>query len=235
MARDDRPLDGVPVVPWSAFAERLQWRQGEHVSLIGPTGQGKTTLALALLPRRRHSVVVATKPRDRTLAGLKREGYERISAWPPPRATSNRVLLWPGWKDPTDSPKQAAVIRDALHSIFNSGAWSILVDDVQYLTDHLRLGDILRPLWLQSRALDITLIGSTQRPRWAPLEMFSQATHLFLWQTADDDDLRRLGGLGGLNSKRIRSIVAELPRHHALYVNTRTSKLAITKAERSKV
>jgi hypothetical protein len=34
---------------WSSFLSGFQWRQGEHVSLIGPTGTGKSTLAFGLV------------------------------------------------------------------------------------------------------------------------------------------------------------------------------------------
>jgi hypothetical protein len=65
--------------------------------------------------------------------------------------------------------------------------------------------------------------------------MWTQSTHVFIWGTADEEDVKSIGGLGGASSKLVRSVVAELPRYHALYINTRERKLAITKAlERGK-
>lgn len=200
---------------------------------MGPTGQGKTTLALDLLPLRDWSVILATKPRDSTLDRLRRDaGYVRVASWPPPRDGTNRVLLWPRWRGPLDTGRQAVAIRTALLSIFGEGSWCVFADDVQYLTDRLRLGPVLTDLWLQARALNVSLVAATQRPRHVPLVMWSQSTHLFLWGTGDDDDLRRLGGFGGLSSKRIRATVAALPKHDVLYVNTRTGALAVTRHER---
>jgi hypothetical protein len=225
--------EDVPTVPWADFLPRLKWRQGEHVALIGPTGQGKTTLALELLPMRGHTVILATKPKDSTLRGLSREGYVTVREWPPPIADANRVILWPRWTSPTDNARQRTALEAGLLSVFVERSWCVFADDVQYLTDHLKMRRTLQSLWLQARSLGISVVAATQRPRIAPLEMFNQSTHLFLWQTADDEDLRRLGGLGGISSKRIRAIVAGLPKHHALYVNTRDGALAVTKAERS--
>jgi hypothetical protein len=226
------PVHDVPVVPWDDFLPRFRWKQGEHVALVGPTGQGKTTLALQLLPRRDWVTIIATKPKDRTLAGLRSEGYVRIPAWPPPNAETNRVLLWPAWRDESSTKAQARTIHQAIGAIFRAGSWCVFADDVQYLTEHLGLTRTLNTLWLQARSLGISVVAATQRPRHVPLAMWSQSTHVFIWQTADDEDLRRLGGLGGHSSKLIRSIVSELPKHHALYVNNRDRKLAITKAER---
>lgn len=227
MAHDD-----VPFVEWSEFLPRFKWRQGEHVALVGPTGQGKTTLALQLLPLRKWVTIVATKPRDRTLAGLAREGYIRVGAWPPPSDQANRVILWPAWRDARDNRTQAAAIRDAINGVFQAGSWCVFCDDVQHLTGKLRLGGELETLWLQARSLNVSVVAATQRPRHVPLEMWNQSTHVFMWGTADEDDLRRIGGLGGASSKTIRSIVAELPRYHVLYVNNRDRKLVVTKAER---
>jgi ABC-type nitrate/sulfonate/bicarbonate transport system ATPase subunit len=46
---DERRLARVatdaPRIPWADFlANHFQWERGEHVALIGPTGQGKTTM-----------------------------------------------------------------------------------------------------------------------------------------------------------------------------------------------
>jgi hypothetical protein len=229
-------MDEPPRVKWADFLPRFKWRQGEHVALIGPTGQGKTTLALELLPRRASSLIIATKPRDRTLSGLtgRGGGYTRVREWPPPNSDTRRVLFWPKWATPADDRRQARSIDHALHEVFRSESWCVFVDDVQHLTEHLKLRSTLTALWLQARSLDISVLSATQRPRIAPLEMFNQSSHLFLWNTGDDDDLRRLGGLGGMSGKEVRAIVGKLPRYQSLYVNVRDRTMAITKAERTR-
>lgn len=226
------PAAAVPVVAWEDFLGALDWRQGEHVALVGPTGQGKTTLALSLIGRRGWHVILGTKPRDDTLGGLvRRQGYVRAAGWPPP-VRAPRVLLWPRWQTPDDTARQRAVLAQALGQMFSEGGWTILADDVQYLTSMLGLGHLLDMLWLQGRAVDLTLIAATQRPRWVPRNMWTQSTHLFLWGTRDSDDLRALGGLNGADTRTVRQVVAELPRHHALYCNARTGAMCVTVAPR---
>lgn len=226
---DSDGLHGVPFVAWDDFLPRFRWAQGEHVALVGPTGQGKTTLALQLIERRDWRVIVATKPKDKTLSGLGRQGYVRTPSWPPP-AEAQRVVLWPRWRDSRDNRPQSDAIRAAINAIYRAGSWCIFADDVQHLTGKLRLGDELDTLWLQARALGISVMAATQRPRHVPRTMWTQSTHVFIWGTADEDDLKQIGGLGGASSRLVRSIVAELPRYHALYVNTRERRLVLTKA-----
>lgn len=219
------------VVPWADFLAAWKWQQGEHVSLIGPTGRGKTTLALAILPRRTYRVVVATKPADPVLQALMRaQHYRRINAWPPP-ALSTKVLLWPPFSHRRDLVTQRQVIDDALMAVFQSGGWCIYVDELYYLSRMLRLDTDLRLIWQQGRGLKISLVGGTQRPAWVPLEMYTEATHLFFWGTKGKEDLARIGGLG-LDADAVKHRIRRLGFHECLYVNTRTGEMMATRAEK---
>lgn len=221
----------VPLVRWSELAPRMAWAQGEHVTLVGPTGQGKTTLLKSLLPMRTYVAVIATKPVDASLDALRRQGYVLIREWPPKRDTE-RVLLWPKIDRITDLPNQAAVIRDALGAIYTSGSWCVALDEARYVAEQLGARDLLQLLWLQGRSNKVSIVAATQRPRFLPIEAFSQATHLFLWRSRDRYDLDRLAGLGTIPTATIRNTIANLPPHTCLYVNTRDDTLAITRPPR---
>lgn len=54
----------APIMEWETFLSEFSepggdfiWRQGEHVTIIGNTSSGKTTLARAILPIRRFVTV----------------------------------------------------------------------------------------------------------------------------------------------------------------------------------
>lgn len=227
-----QPATAPARVSWADFLAQLDWRQGEHVTLVGPTGTGKTTLALALLPRRRYTVAFGTKPRDDTLQQLVSAGWHRIEQWPP-YPDDRRVVLWPKFRTLGDVAKQRAAFAEALGAIFTAGSWCVFADETRYLVDPLRLTNSLRLLWLQGRSLGISLVCATQRPAWVPREAYDQATHLFFWRDNDRENLRRLRDIGGIGpgSDSLAATVANLAGHDVLYLNTRTGQQLVTRAE----
>lgn len=233
----DRNAANVEVLRWPDLMARFRWEQGEHITLVGPTGQGKTTLVKSLLPRRRFVAVVATKKSDDSLDKLRREangGYKQIERWPPTARDGERILFWPKVASYRDRPRQAAEVRYMLETIYETGGWTVVLDECRYVAKTLGCEDVLEMLWLQGRSEGVSIVSATQRPRHIPLEAFSQATHLFLWRNRDTYDLDRLGGLGTHNTRTVRDIIAGLPPYHVLYVNTRASDemLVVTKAPR---
>jgi len=199
---------------------RSSWKQGEHVSLCGPTGCGKTTLSLQLLPIRDYVVAFATKPKDSTFANL--QGYRKLSEFNP-RPGEKRIILWPPFNEPADQVRQRDVFRDAFNIAFTQGGWTVFVDEARYFIDTLKLGAYLKTYWGQGRSLGLTLITGTQRPAYMPLEFYDQATHLFIWKDNDRINVSRLAGLAG--SEKLETIKATIPtlaRHEFVYINTRT-------------
>lgn len=205
------------------------WRQGEHISILGTTGAGKSYLAYHLLPYRQYVVFCATKPRDSTITSFARKNrYERIKSWPPSPHTRN-VLLWPSFNVPGDEIKQKLVFHRALLDIFVEGGWCTYIDEAYYFTKILGLERILNIYWTQARSNGISLLAATQRPRDVPLLMYDQATHLFFFRFRDKRDLDRLGDIGYLDSKAIKTAVSSLERYQFLYINNLTGDMAISK------
>lgn len=221
---------------WSEFLDGFEWAQGQHVTLIGPNGTGKTVINKELLRYRekRHGYVcvLATKPNDVELEELQKRGYLRVkenSNW---RSSSPpRLLLWPPAGNFNDLAKQRRIFRAALQGAWKAGRWTFLLNELRYLTEHLGLRKELNTLYLQGRASKFSLMAETQRPRSVPLEAFSQSTHLFFAACRDDEDLKRVSGLGNADSKLIRMIVQRLQQYEFCYVNTITGDVFVTKAK----
>lgn len=227
----------APWVDWADFFAAWRWAAGEHVTVIGPTGTGKSTLQRALLHKRYEAggavCVLGTKTVDRTLDRWAREdGLTRVDTWPPrwpghwwdrPRgdAWARRVMLWPRIHEPADLYASADLFRRAMVGMFTQGHWCLVADELWWLADQLGLADELKAWWSQGRSAGLTVLGATQRPVSIPLLAYNSATHLFLFSDNDEANLARISGLGGLSSARVREMVRGLPFHDVLYVNTR--------------
>lgn len=227
--------DIAPYVPWPEFMAQFKWKQGQHVILIGPNGSGKTVLNKHLLRYRekRHGYicVFATKPRDEELEELTHRGYLRVKdnhEWGP--RSYSRLLLWPPAGDFNKLHEQRKVFHSALQGMWKRGRWTAMLNELRYLTEHLRMKQELNTLFLQARSSKFSLTGETQRPRYVPLEAFSQAAHCFFFACRDDEDLKRISGIGNADPKVIRATVADLEQYEAAHVDAVTGEVVRTKA-----
>lgn len=221
-------------VSWDEFlANHFEWKQGQHVTLIGPTGQGKTTLAKAILKQRKYVLMLVTKRHDPLIGEFKSAGYRVVREWVHSHHSHPKVLLHPPYlrREPREA-EQLRQFKHALDRVFDEGSWTVYLDEGPYVIEELRLIKKIKRLWQEGRSSKITVVTGAQRPRFLPLAAYSQATHLFFWRNQDESDSKRLGGLGGLDRKRIERTVASLGEFEVLYVNTRTGALVTTKVRK---
>lgn len=225
----------IPELTWDMFLRQFVWRQGEHVSMVGPTGSGKTTLMLEILNRRALVCVFANKPRDDTMNKLARSGEFKVVSRFEYSEHQRKIILWPKGKDISDYEEvQAKAYYDALSKIWRIGYYAVVFDEVRYICQNLKLDKYVQLFWQQARALRVSVVAGTQRPAFVPVMMFDQATHLFFWCDNDELNLKRIGGLGATNSKMIREVVSHLEPRQVLYLNTRTGFMCTTKVELKK-
>lgn len=208
-----------PYEPWEEFERNLLWRVGEHVTLAGGTGSGKTTFARQLLKRRRYVVVMATKAEDSSLYDpLLAMGFVMRTKWEPNPEDAPLVIFKPplvGGVDGKEAQREA--FRAALIDIFEEGGWAVYCDEVRYLTEFLNLKVEMELLWLQGRSLDISVIAATQRPVSIPILAF-EAQHLFVWRFSHKPDIDTISHFTGTLSPVVRQTIPRLPKHEVLHV-----------------
>lgn len=228
-------MTAIPFVPWSTFQRDWRWRQGEHVLTIGETGSGKTTLLTHLLRERKYSVVFVTKTYDTSFSPRKWRGWQRMYTWDAREAIDRggKILLWPkaGESIRETAKLQTQVFSHALNHIYKDRGWTTIIDEVQWVVDELHLGQELRTYQHQARSSGITVVSGMQRPSGAPVITYGSASHAFISRQSEDDDVRRLAALGGMDASELRKILPSIPKYHWLYLGrTNGARPILTKS-----
>lgn len=221
--------------PEFARAYKVSAESADHVTIIGPTGTGKTTLAMTVASLRRYVATVGTKPRDAHFGRLLRDqGYlirrNDDSTLPSPKVAP-RFCIWPKHTENelADRRRHNRTFGRLMNQAYIAGSWHVVIEEGSHLVD-LGLNETLRRHLRLGRSQASGLIMCSQRPRHIPLEAISGAQHLFIFGTNDDEDLKRLSGMNGMSSRLVRETVAGLGRdYHFLYINTRSGRLCISK------
>lgn len=228
-------MESYPRNDWGPFYRRFManWRQGEHVSIVGPTGCGKTTCLAKIIPARDYVVVLVTKVHDTT---IKRDfpGFERIERWSDRKAYQKKILLWPKPEKEMRATytKQREVFQDALNEIFLDRNWCVVFDEQHYVCKQLGLEPENAMLQHQGRSSGLSIVNGTQRPAWVPLITFSGSTHNFLWRTTLDSDLKRLSDIGGIDRRELAQNMLQLDKHEFVYVDSRKGLAIRSQVER---
>lgn len=221
----------VEGVEWEDFVAWFPtvWEQGEHVALIGPTGEGKTTVAAQLMLMRKYVLALDPKGGDSTLSILEKRGFQRITSWPPPRSVrddieeGNPARLIVGHRiDSHDGfPKLAALFKKTLAGAFSDRGWTVYVDELQIVSDRsmMNLMKTVELNLIAARDRAVSMVTSYQRPANVPRTASDQATWLIIFYTRDRDTVDRIAEMMGRPKDEVRGAISALQRHCVLIVN----------------
>jgi hypothetical protein len=237
----------APFVAWPELFSylRREFRQGDHVAIIGPTGTGKTHLALEVAELRAYVIVVACKPDDPLIDDAVSRGYWLVPTdeleipYSDGRPIHRRVIYWPRLsararrKIPkhrvmaVEKAHQKPRVGSAIGYVRNEKHWALVIDEGTWVCRDLNLQRDVDSALFQFRSLDASVIVLGQRPSWMGRYVLSSPTHLFLFNTNDGDDRKALGDVSGVDTKLVADVVASLDheRFEFLYLDTRRRRM----------
>lgn len=237
----------APMVAWPelfAYIKR-EFKQGDHVAAIGPTGSGKSHVAFEVAELRSYVIVVACKPADPLIDDALKRGYwlNETDVLEVPysdgRPLHSHVIYWPrlGARARRKIPAEKVLAAEKAHQrprvgaalgyVRNNGHWAIVLDEGTWVCRDLGLQRDVDSALFSFRTLNSSVIILGQRPSWMGRYVLSSPTHLFLFNTNDGDDRKALGDVSGVDSKLVAAIVERLDfeRHELLYIDTRRRRM----------
>lgn len=213
-------LQSLPTKEWLAWLQQ-NWKQGEHVNIMGPTGKGKTTLALEVLDIRDYVVGLGVKRFDETIEKFKsRKGYKVIKKWPPD-IQYHKVLLWIKPKTLGGLREQTYILRNALNQIYIAGGWCIFIDDAGYVSGYLHLGSEIGIMLNQGRSSHLSVVIAMTQPKSVvarmPSEAFKQCTHQIVFKYTNQVEIKAISEIMGIDYKQLLAYMEQLGEHDCLY------------------
>jgi hypothetical protein len=234
MAVDDYTETDVQVVSREKFVREFgeDYRPGQHVTFLGPSGRGKTKLCgqMLLSVRRYHPDIKALilhgkiKGRDRTLEKLSKiSGYPIVTRYPPKglraryharkyQGTILRPLAKPGDTPDDENKLLRGEYRKAIHRSYHAPLKKpvILVIDEAHQTHNdlgLRL-DCEGPL-MRGRPVcgEWSLV---QRGRHVSYHVYDQAEYVLIFYDPDRDNQRRYSEIGDVDPQQIVELTRRL-------------------------
>jgi len=213
---------------------------GEHVTIVGPTGCGKTTLCFEMIDSiatpELPAIICVKKPKDKVIEEwLKLTGFKKTEVWPPitkrnwnPRnkrvAVGQKQRGWVVWpkqslKDiEVDQEKLSKDFKKVLNDCYRHGDRIVFIDDLVGFAQEYNLSKVMTTIYMEGRAMGCGLFGAIQRPYHAPVIMYGAAKHVVLFKDPDQRSVDRFKEIGGIDPEIVEEEVFKLKAHEALYI-----------------
>lgn len=194
-----------------SFLENWEWipgDTGEHVTLVGTTGEGKTSLVkditvgrLKQFPKARF-IWLVNKDKDLSLTELINTGKVAvIQKWDDltyAERTKRWIILWPEYHNASDSRLiNKPIFQEALDKIMREGDWHVYIDEANYLIEQMHLRETLDEYWHAARSSGIPVIAGAQRPVWTGKGMTTQNSWIISFAVPNISDRKATAEAAG--------------------------------------
>lgn len=228
----------------TAWGERIKlgppWAPGEHMALIGPTGEGKTTHAAGILSQRKYVLALDPKGEDETLSAT---GYVRVSSiwqndlkWRLKHREDARI-----WRDiwdnidagrpariiiggPADDDAQFTALKqlmdEAIQFCRYAGGFTQYCDEFEIASsrDMFHLAPAINLGLISARRKGISVVNSYQAQAWVSKHAIRQARKAVMWSTGDRDMIKNVAQGMGRNWQEVAAVVDELPPYRTVTI-----------------
>jgi energy-coupling factor transporter ATP-binding protein EcfA2 len=237
---------GEPAVTgmtWDAFLAGMarRWKPGQHIAMIGPTGEGKTTFAAGLISLRKWVMALDPKGEDETLAA---SGFERVMRLPSEidwteylfRSAAARqwndihqriaegkpariIIGGPARTEEQDNRNQD-LMRRAFSYAREAGGWTVYVDEFELISSQrmFKLGPQVERMLISARRDGTSVLTSFQAAAWVSKHATRQARYTVIWPTGDRQMIKNVAESMGRDWHVLAQAVDELPAFHVLVI-----------------
>lgn len=224
---DEASGQKVVAADWPKFLKWFAdvWQPGQHVALIGPTGEGKSTFAVGILSLRKWVLALDPKGEDETLS---KSGYQRITAWPPSSRIRDgiaegkpaRLIVGGSNRTNEEMEKLRDLMQHAVEGVRSEGGWTIYADEFQILADRRMFGldKEIERLLIAARTKGTSVITSFQAPAWVPKASTRQTRFVVMFPTRDKNMIKVVAETMGRPWDELAEAVRELPDYHCLVI-----------------
>jgi hypothetical protein len=213
----------------------VDWLPGEHLTVIGRAGRGKTHFVDRLLrEQRRYVVVFKTKhdPEDDTrywrgyktitrASGMSDQKHTRFLLAPPLGKVNDPAVLVHGRRVSGMYAQQAIEGWAMIRRVFKEGRWTVVVDEGWYAEHYLGMTEGIEMLQTQARSKGVSVVECVQRPVEISRFVLAEATHLVVFR----GDRRDSKTIGDASDRDVGDAVATLRGHDFIYHNSNTSEI----------
>lgn len=228
-AKDD--VVTIPNRSWQAVIRRVDvlWKPAlaPHHSILGQNGSGKTHLIVhGLLPLcLDDKVCIIDNKGDDPV--LRASGAKPVRVLPRElkRATFDDGQPKSAWYRlvvSDDYGRAQDQVGRALQQMYREGNWVVILDETRAISDPRSPGLGLQPeldrLWLRGRSRNISVIASTQAPRWVPSSFYDQCQFVWCSRIRDERAHQRVMEIGSMTRAHI-PLIAKVRKRRWVYMD----------------